>query len=88
MSSHVQKKASADMIHAVLATEALYARRICLSINFEREVTDSRPSIFSERVPATVLLFELNSALRVTRDAGTNMQTLIAIQTTREKHKN
>ena len=57
----------------------LYAERICLSINFEREVTDSRPSIFSERVPATVLLFELNSALRVTRDAGTNMQTLNGI---------
>ena len=40
------------------------------------------------RGPASVLLCELNSALRVTRDAGTNMQTLIAIQTTREKHKN
>ena len=65
----------------------LYAKRICLSIDFEREVTDSRPSIFSERVPATVLLFELNSALRVTRDAGTDMHALEAILDTTEGQK-
>ena len=66
----------------------LYTLTFTLRGNFTGEVTPKRPSIFGERAPATVLLFELNSALRVTRDAGTNMQTLKAIQMTTEKHEN
>ena len=48
--------------------------------DFAGEVPSKRPLIFGERAPATVLLFELNSALRVTRDAGTDMHALKAIR--------
>ena len=52
------------------------------------EVPSKRRLIFGERAPATVLLFELNSALRVTRDAGTDMHALEAILDTTEGQKN
>ena len=55
--------------------------------DFAGEVPSKRPLIFGERPPATVLLFELNSALRVTRDTGTDMHALEAILDTTEGQK-
>ena len=44
-------------------------------------------SIFRERAPSNVLIFGGNSALRVTRDAGTDMHALEAILDTTEGQK-
>ena len=68
-------------------SEKLYTLTFTLRSNFTGQVIPKRPWRFGERAPATVLLFELNSALRVTRDAGTDMHALEAILDTTEGQK-